>query len=365
MRKSYVLLLFVVMLVVAGCAGPNRQVTGSLDTGSEGASASSGVSESQTAENRDQLPSDQASREMKPISIGITQIVEHPSLDAIREGIIKALNDAGYESGKNLTIDFENAQGDRTIATDIAHKFAGKNLDLVIAITTPSAQAIKEVIQDKPIVFAAVSDPLAAGLVDDLTHPGGKITGSSDQTPIDQEIALILKVLPEAKTIGVVYNSGEVNAEAQLKQAEKAAAAKGLKIIQRGISQGSEVPLAVDALGPQVDAFLTLNDNLVVGAMDQYLERANNLKKPVFASDPDSVDKGAVATYGIDQYKLGQRTGELVVRVLNGEDPGTIPVLIVQDTFLKVNETALKALGLDLSEALQQELAAQNQGKKE
>lgn len=350
MRKSFFLLLLAVVMVVAGCSGPRQQTTTAVqNTPAEGTTLSS---------------SDQPSQQLKTVSIGITQIIEHPSLDAIREGIVKALNDAGYETGKNLTVDYENAQGDRTIATDIAHKFAGKNLDLIIAITTPSAQAIQDVIQDKPIVFAAVSDPLAAGLVEDLAHPGGNITGSSDQTPIDQEIALILKFLPEAKTIGIVYNSGEVNAEAQLKQAEKAATAQGLKIIARGISQSSEVPLAVDALGPQVDAFLTLNDNLVVGAMDHYLERANSLKKPVFASDPDSVDKGALATYGIDQYKLGQRTGELAVRVLNGEDPGTIPVLIVQDTFLKVNEAAIEALGLHLSDALKQELAAQNQDKK-
>ncbi|MBE3595202.1 MAG: ABC transporter substrate-binding protein [Candidatus Carbobacillus altaicus] len=358
MRKTVFLLLFAVLIIVTGCTPRESQEATSQNTLQETNQTEQAATEAPAAGTAESSGNDTTGAHQGSVSIGITQIVEHPSLDAIREGVLAALAEAGYVPGKTLAVDYENAQGDRTVATDIAHKFAGKPLDLVIAITTPSAQAVQEAIQDKPIVFAAVSDPLAAGLVEDLNRPGGHITGSSDQTPLDQEIALILKFLPQAQTIGIIYNSGEANAEAQLKQAEQAATAQGIKVIARGISQANEIPLAVDALGSQVDAFLTLNDNLVVSAIDNYLDRANILKKPVFASDPESVDKGAVATYGIDQYKLGVRTGELAVRVLKGEDPGTIPVLIVQDTFLKVNEAAIKGLGLKLSDDLEKEIAA-------
>ncbi|CAM3357256.1 ABC transporter substrate-binding protein [Hydrogenibacillus schlegelii] len=289
-------------------------------------------------------------------AIGITQIVEHPSLDAIREGILEGLAEAGYVEGKTLQVDYENAQGDRSIATAIAEKFAASPLDLVIAITTTSAQAVKEAVTDKPIVFAAVTDPVAAGLVEALDRPGERITGSSDQTPVDLELDLIRKVLPDARTIGIVYHSGEVNAEAQLRATEAAARDRGLAIEKRGVTAAAEVPQAVASIARRVDAFLILNDNLVVSAADAYLDAAGEARKPVFASDPDTVAKGAVATYGIDQRALGRRTGEIAARILDGTPPSAIPVLVVRDTELVVNRRALERLGIVLPAALEAEV---------
>lgn len=297
----------------------------------------------------------------RKVSIGLTQIVEHPSLDAIRAGILDGLREGGYVEGENLSVDFENAQGDRTLATSIAQKFASSPLDLVVAITTPSAQAVKEAVKDKPIVFAAVTDPVSAGLVEALDRPGALITGSSDQTPIDLQLDLIRRFLPKAKTIGIVYNSGEVNAESQLKAAEQAAGERGIAVVKRGVTAAGEVPQAVMSIAGRVDAFLVLNDNLVVSAADAYLDAANEARVPVFASDPDTVAKGAVATYGIDQRALGRKTGEMAAKILDGMKPQDLPVLVIRDTELVVNRQAIERLGIELSPELEREIAALGQ----
>ncbi len=285
-----------------------------------------------------------------PLKIGITQIVEHPSLDSIREGILKGLADNGFEDGKNIRIDYLNAQGDRSVATTIAQKFVADEVNMMIAITTPSAQAAfqasEQAKKNIPVVFSAVTDPVAAGLVKDFDQPGENITGTSDMVPIEKQIDLIKEMVPDVKAIGIVYNTGEVNAEVQLGAAKKAAKAKGIKIEEAGVSSTSEVSLGTAALINKVDALFILNDNMIVSALDAVLKVAEEAKIPLFASDEESVKRGAVATYGIDQFMIGVQTGEMAAKILKGESPRNIPVEEINEVTLTVNEEAKRKFGL-------------------
>ncbi|TCS84591.1 ABC transporter substrate-binding protein [Tepidibacillus fermentans] len=285
-----------------------------------------------------------------PLKIGITQIVEHPSLDSIREGILKGLADNGFEDGKNIIVDYRNAQGDRNVATTIAQKFVTDKVNMIIAITTPSAQAAFQATEQAkkniPVVFSAVTDPVAAGLVKAFDQPGENITGTSDMVPIEKQIDLIKEMVPDVKAIGIVYNSGEVNAEVQLGAAKKAAEAKGIKIVEAGVTSTSEVSLGTASLIDKVDALFILNDNMIVSALDAVLKVAKEAKIPLFASDGDSVKRGAVATYGIDQFMIGVQTGEMAAKILKGESPKNIPVEGIKEVTLIVNEEAKKNFGL-------------------
>jgi len=285
-----------------------------------------------------------------PLKIGITQIVEHPSLDSIREGILKGLADNGFEDGKDIIVDYQNAQGVRSIATTIAQKFVDDDVNMVIAITTPSAQAAFQATEQAnkniPVVFSAVTDPVSAGLVKAFDQPGENITGTSDMVPIEKQIDLIKEMVPAVKAIGIVYNLGEVNAEVQLEAAKQAAKEKGIKIEEAGVTSSSEVSLGTASLIDKVDALFILNDNMIVSALDSVLKVAEEAKIPLFASDDNSVKRGAVATYGIDQFMIGVQTGEMASKILKGESPKNIPVEGIKEVNLTVNEEAKKNFGL-------------------
>ncbi|MCL2783227.1 MAG: ABC transporter substrate-binding protein [Propionibacteriaceae bacterium] len=261
--------------------------------------------------------------------IGIAQIVSHPSLDAIREGFKQCMATAGYVSGQNVTYDEQNPQGDQVALTSIANNFKG-NKDLIVAITTPVAQAMAQAITNTPIVFAGVTDPVGANLVASWDAPGGNLTGTSDYPPIDDQIKLITDIKPSVKTIGIVYSSSEVNAQIQLQLATDAATKLGLTVKSAAVTNSSEVQQAAASL-KGVDAFYVGNDNTVVSAVEALVQVAQQQQVPVIAADPDSVTRGAVAAYAVNQTQMGCEAAKIAVKVLQGGNPATIPVVKMAD----------------------------------
>lgn len=282
-------------------------------------------------------------------SIGITQITTHTALDSAREGFKKAFEDAGIQ----VKYDEQNAQGDQATATSIASKFASSDLDLVLAIATPSAQAAAQSITKVPVLFTAVTDPVSAQLVNSLEAPGSNITGTTDMNPVADQISLVKEFAPKAKTLGIIYSSGEVNSEVQVELAKEAAAKDGLQVVESAVTNSAEVQQAAQDLASKVDAIYVPTDNTVVSALASVVQAAEDAKIPLIAGEANSVVQGALATYGIDYSKLGYQTGEMAIRILKeGADPATLPVEAQKDYELTVNTTTLKALGLELPASL-------------
>lgn len=278
-------------------------------------------------------------------SIGITQITTHPSLDAAREGFKKAFEDAGLE----VEFDEQNAQGDQATATSIASKFAGADLDLVLAIATPSAQAAAQAITGTPILFTAVTDPVSAQLVDSLDAPGANVTGTTDMNPVADQISLVKQFAPGAKSVGIIYSSGEVNSEVQVELAKEAADKEGLEVVETTVTNSSEVQQAAQDLASKVDAIYVPTDNTVVSAFASVVQSAEDAKIPLIAGEGDSVANGGLATYGIDYFELGRQTGEMAIKILTEKaDPATMPVQSQSEYALTVNTTTLKAIGLEM-----------------
>lgn len=289
------------------------------------------------------------------VSIGITQIVAHPSLDASRDGFKAALEDAGYD----VTWDEQNAQGDQSTAASIAGTFASADLDLILAIATPTAQAALQAITDTPILFTAVTDPVSADLVESLEAPGGNATGTSDANPVKEQLELVKRLSPDATTVGIVYSSGEVNSQVQVEWAKEAAAELGLEIVEATVSTSAEVQQAAESL--DVDAFYVPTDNTVVSALESIIQVAEEKQVLTIAAEGDSVARGTVATYGISYYDLGYQTGEMAVRILKGEaDPATMPVETQSDLQLYLNLDAAERMGVTIPEDLLAEADPEN-----
>lgn len=280
-------------------------------------------------------------------SIGVTQIVSHPALDAAREGFKEAFDEAGIE----VQWDEQNAQGDQATASNIAGTFASADLDLIYAIATPTAQASAQQITDKPIVFSAVTDPEEAGLVASWDEPGGNVTGASDMNPVAEQLDLLLEIMPDAETVGVVYSSGETNSAVQVDLLKEAAAELGLEVQEAAISASSEVQQGVESLN--VDAIYVPTDNAVVSALEAVIQYGQQNDVPVIPADTDSVIRGGVATYGIDYYGLGRQAGDMAISILqDGEEPGSMPVATSSELTLIVNPEAAEAMGIELPEAV-------------
>ncbi|TCS82442.1 ABC transporter substrate-binding protein [Tepidibacillus fermentans] len=289
----------------------------------------------------------------KQKTIGIVQIVEHPSLDASRQGFIDALKANGYEDGKQIKLDYQNAQGQVQNLTTISQKFVNDKVDLIFAIATPSAQAAAQQTKDIPILITAVTDPVTAGVVKSMDKPGTNVTGTTDMNPVKDQLALVKEVKPSAKKVGIIYNTGEANSEVQIKIAKEVAPELGLNLELIGITNSSEVKQAADALAAKVDAIYVPTDNTVVSALDSVLKVAEQTKIPVVVGEGDSVKKGGLITYGLDYYKLGYQTGEMAVKILKGEaKPQDMPIETQKDMKLIINKKAAKSMGVELSEEL-------------
>lgn len=280
-------------------------------------------------------------------SIGITQIVSHPSLDASADGFKAALADAGL----TVTYDEQNAQGDQSTAANIAGTFAEGNYDLILAIATPTAQAAAQAITDVPILFTAVTDPASAGLVASNDAPGGNVSGTSDKNPVREQMELIQQLAPDATTVGIVYSSAEENSLVQVEWAKEAADELGLTIEEATVSTSAEVQQAAESL--DVDAFYVPTDNTVVSALEAVLQVAEQRQIPVVAAEGDSVERGAVATVGLSYYDLGYQTGQMAIKILTeGADPATMPVEYQEDLVLYLNTGAAERMGITIPQEL-------------
>lgn len=284
--------------------------------------------------------------------VAVTAIVEHPSLDAVRDGVRDGLIEAGYKEGENLEFIYESAQGNPATAAQIAREFAGSSPDVIVPIATPSAQAAAGASRTIPIVFSAVTDPVAAGLVASNEAPGANVTGVSDLTPVAGHIALIKELVPEVKSVGFVYNPGEANSVALLDMFKAAADEQGVAIVEAMANRTADVQNAARSLVGKVEAMYVPTDNTVVSAFEAIVGVADENDLPLISGDTDSVSRGALAAVGFDYYQVGLQTAEVVLRVLKGENAGEIPVTFASGSDLVVNKKAAEAQGVELPEAL-------------
>lgn len=284
--------------------------------------------------------------------IGISQFVEHPSLDLAREGFIDQLAEEGFVEGENIKIDLQNAQADFSTAQTIAQRFNQNKVDLVLAIATPSAQTAANVLKNTPVLITAVTDPVEAGIVKTMENPGSNITGTTDMNPVAKQLELIQDFLPEVKDIGILYNPGEVNSTVQVELAKEKAEKMGVNLREATVSNSSEVSLAVSSLVDNVDAIYVPTDNIIVSAMPTVLQTAHNRKVPVFASENNSVEQGAVATLGIDYYQLGKQTGSMAARILKGSNPAEMPVESSKELKLYINKKSAAEINLEVPKEL-------------
>jgi len=281
-------------------------------------------------------------------SVAITAIVEHPALDAARDGVLAALNEAGYVEGKNLKWQYQSAQSNTATAAQIARKFIGDQPDAIIGIATPSAQALVAGTKRTPIVFTAVTDPVGAQLVPSWEASGTNVTGVSDLLELDKQIELIRQVVPEAKKVGMVYNPGEANSVAVVKKMKELLPKYDMQLVEAAAPRTVDVSSAARSLVGKVDVIYTNTDNNVVSAYEALAKVGNDTKTPLIASDTGSVKRGAIAALGVDYFDLGQQTGRIVVRILEGEQPGTIATQTSENLQLFINVTAAEKQGVRL-----------------
>lgn len=308
------------------------------------ACSSSGSTES--AENTETTESTEASGD--EYKIGILQLTQHPALDKANEGFIAALDDAGI----SYTVDQQNASGDQPTCQTIAEKLVNDGNDLIYAIATPAAQAVAGMTKDIPVVISAVTDPAESGLVADNAAPGGNVTGASDLTPVADQISLLKQLIPDAKTVGVLYCSAESNSAIQAQMAKEACEANGLEAVDFTVSSTNEIQTVVESMVGKVDAIYAPTDNTIANGMATVAMIANDNGLPVICGESGMVEAGGLATYGIDYYQLGYMAGEMAVDILvNGTNPGDIPVgyLSADKCEFAVNEETAAKLGIDVS----------------
>ncbi len=285
-------------------------------------------------------------------TLAITAIVEHPALDAARAGAIEQLAAEGFKEGENLIVNFQSAQGNMGTAGQIAKQFASENPDVIYAISTPSAQAVASATTTIPVVFSAVTDPVAAKLVTSLEKPGNNVTGASDMLPYEPQIELIRELIPNVKNVGYVYSPGEVNSTVVLKNLKEKLAPLGINVIESPAQKSSDITQAANALVGKVDVIYTPTDNNVINAYEALAQVAKSAKIPLIAAETSTVERGAVAALGVNYTDLGKESGKIIARVLKGEKPDTIPVYISQNLDLYVSKKHAAEQGVTLPQAV-------------
>jgi putative ABC transport system substrate-binding protein len=278
----------------------------------------------------------------------VTAIVEHPALDAVRDGVKDELKDEGFEAGKNLKWEYQSAQGNTGTAAQIARKFVGDKPDAIVAIATPSAQALVSATKTIPIVYSGVTDPVAAQLVKDWKASGTNVTGVSDLLELEKQVDLIKRVVPNVKRVGMVYNPGEANSAVVVKAMKELLGKSGITLVEAAAPRTVDVGSAAKSLIGKVDVIYTNTDNNVVSAYEALVKVGNDAKIPLVASDTDSVKRGAIAALGVNYYDLGRQTGKVVARILKGEKPGDIASATSSKLELFVNTTAAQKQGVTL-----------------
>ena len=282
--------------------------------------------------------------------IGISQFITHQSLDATREGFVDELAKQGYVEGKNIEIDLQNAQGEQRNLKTISQQLA-ESSDVVLAIATPSAQSLANTTQTTPVIFSAVTDPVSAKLVESREHPGGNVTGTSDQSSdaISTQINLIKEVLPKAKTIGILYTQSEPNSVVQKDEAKRLLEEKGFTVVEKTILDSNNVKAAADSLMAEVDMVFVPTDNIISSTMETVKQVSIKHKVPVFGGSTEMIAVGGLYNYGTNYEELGRQTARMLVRVLKGEKPENIAVELPEKLELHTNQEMADALGIDIS----------------
>lgn len=341
MTKAISLVLSgVLMLSLAGCSNAS---TGKSDSknGTEAETA-------QTDKKSEEGTQAEQTAEGKSYKIGVLQLVQHAALDASNQGFVKALDDAGL----NYTIDQQNASGDQSTCQTIASKLVNDGDDLILAIATPAAQAVAGYTSDIPVLITAVTDPASSDLVDSNDAPAGNVSGTSDLTPVKEQIALLKKILPDAKTVGILYCTAESNSDIQSEMARKAIEAEGMTAVDYTVSNSNEIQTVVTSMVGTVDAIYAPTDNTIAAGMTTVAMVANDNGIPTICGEEGMVKAGGLATYGINYYELGYLTGQQAVKILkDGADISKMPIeyLPVDKCKLTVNEETAKTLGIDVS----------------
>lgn len=281
-------------------------------------------------------------------TVGVLQLVEHGSLNAAYEGFKEGLAEAGYTEGENLTIEYQNAQNSQDNLKSMSERLVNASPDLLLGIATPAAVSLANETTDTPIVVTAVTDLVGAKLADSNEEPGRNITGTSDMVPIEQQINLLLSIVPDAKTIGIMYNAGEANSKIQADLAEEALKAAGVDVKVLTANTTNDVQQVTTSLAKDVDGIYVPTDNTFASAAAIVGEVAKETQTPIVAGSVEQVDDGALATYGIDYKSLGIQTGKLAAKILDGDaEPATTPVETADNLELVVNEEMAAALGID------------------
>ena len=281
--------------------------------------------------------------------VAITAIVEHPSLDQIRDGVKDELIDNGYKLNENLTVQYKSAQGSSATAAQIARQFVSAKPDAIVAIATPSAQATAAATKQIPVIFAGITDPVAAKLIKNWQPTGTNITGVSDYQEIIPQIDFMKKIVPNVKSVGYIYSPSEINSTVVLKNLQIHLSKQNISLAAVPAQRTADISTAANTLKGKVDLIYTTTDNNVVSAYESLVKFANENKIPLLASFPDAIERGAVAAYGMSYYDVGRQSGKLVVRILKGEKPGSIAPELGQTLRLVINTDAAKKQGVNLS----------------
>ena len=296
-----------------------------------------------------------SNNEEQSYTIGISQFAEHGSLDNCREGFIEGLKEEGIEEGKNLTVDIKNAAADQGTAKQISDTFVSDKVDLVCSIATPSAQAAynSAMNADIPVVYTAVTDPVAAKLANEDGSSVGNVTGTSDELPIKAQLEMIREMLPDAKNIGILYTTSEANSVSALAKYKELAGDYGFTIVDKGISQTADISLATDELLTEVDCLTNLTDNTVVASLATILDKANEKNIPVFGSEIEQVKIGCLAAEGLDYVALGKQTGKMAAQILKGEkEAADMNYETITEPGFYVNNKVAENLGVEVPEDL-------------
>ncbi|NLG89405.1 MAG: ABC transporter substrate-binding protein [Clostridiaceae bacterium] len=320
MKKLFIIVILCFVLIISGCA-----------TGKTG------------------------STDKKTHTIGIIQLVEHVALDSAREGFIDALKDNGYVDGQNITVDFQNAQGDQSNLSTISDQFVSNKVDLVLAIATPAVQAIAGKTTEIPILGTAVTDYVVAKLVDSNEAPGGNVSGTTDMNPVKEQIDLLVKLVPDAKTVGVLYNSSEDNSILQAKLAKEAIEALGLTYVEVTVTNTNEVQQVTQSIVEKCDAIYIPTDNTIASSMPVVHGVTSQSKTPVICGEAGMVRSGGLATLGINYYDLGYQTGLMAIKILKGEaEPATMPIESASGFDFAINGKVAEEIGIEIPEELKE-----------
>ena len=293
----------------------------------------------------------EAPKKAEKVNVGIVQLVEHAALDAANKGFVEGLASKGYKEGQNIAYDRQNAQADQSNLQNIAHRFVNNKVNLICAIATPAAQTVANVTSDIPIVATAVTDYKTAKLVKDNAKPGTNVTGTTDMNPVEQQLDLLLKLVPNAKSVGTIYCSSEVNSQLQIEILKKAAAAKGVTVKEATVSNVNDIQQAARSLVGKVQAIYVPTDNVLASAMPTLVSVTEEAKLPVICGEGGMVKAGGLATLGVDYYKLGFQAGEMAADILSGKSkPADMAIQAQKEYKAMVNLKEAEKIGLKVPE---------------